>query len=108
MASLDIDTAEDLRRQLTEPSPHPGAELRLRQITGVGPKTVDYLRLLAGSTDTVAIDTHLIGFAMNAGVRNLSYSYLKQVYLRSAVLRSWQAGSIDAAVWSYMSDNTQA
>lgn len=103
MNELEIDTAEDLSRHLTEPELRNHAVKRLMVIRGVGPKTVDYLGMLTGLTTRVAIDRHLRQFAADAGITDLSYHHLQQVYLSAALARNWSPGSIDAAVWEYMS-----
>ncbi|MGW5439682.1 hypothetical protein [Nocardia asteroides] len=39
----------------------------------VGPKTVDYIAILTGSTGHVAVDTHIAGFIRAAGVPGGDY-----------------------------------
>lgn len=58
-----IETTDDLSQRLLEP------EFRgsLRRIRYVGPKTVDYLAILTGSDQHIAVDTHIQRFAQEAG-----------------------------------------
>jgi endonuclease III len=102
MADLGIETVADLRRHLGSPDLRPATVRRLRAVNGVGRKTVDYLAILAGLTERVAVDRHLAQFAADAGIANLSYDHLQQVYVAAAIARRWTPGAIDAAVWKHM------
>jgi hypothetical protein len=102
VADLGIETVSDLGRHLASPDLRPAAASRLRAVHGVGPKTVDYLAILAGLTERAAIDRHLAQFAADAGVADLSYDYLQQVYVAAALTRGWTPGAVDAAVWKHM------
>jgi endonuclease III len=98
MIDLEIETVTDLGRHLSTDQ-RPAAVARLRAVRGVGPKTIDYFAILAGSSDVVAIDRHLTRFAADAGISELSYGYLQQVYIAAALERGWTPGAVDAAVW---------
>lgn len=101
MTDLEIETVSDLGRHLASPDLRPAAVRRLRAVHGVGPKTTDYLAILAGLTDRVAVDRHLVQFAAAAGVADRSYDYLQQIYIAAAVARGWTPGAVDAAVWKH-------
>jgi hypothetical protein len=75
--------------------------VRLRQVKGVGPKTIDYLAILVGSDQHVAIDLHLRAFARDAGITTLTYSDLRGLYTAAAGERGWTPGDLDRAVWRY-------
>lgn len=93
-----LDTVADLRAWLTEPNNPPS----LRVIKGIGPKTQNYLSSVSGLS-AVAIDVHLRGFALEAGVREQSYSKLRALYEATARCMSVDAGALDHAVWEYCS-----
>ena len=38
-------------------------------VRGIGPKTIDYFKILCGEQDTAAVDMHLTRFLEQAGVR---------------------------------------
>lgn len=75
----------------------------LRQVTGVGPKTVDYIAILTGSTGHVAVDTHIAGFVRAAGVHGGDYHAINVLISRTASQLGCSAGALDAAIWNYMS-----
>ncbi|MCB5163794.1 hypothetical protein LG634_02910 [Streptomyces bambusae] len=92
------DTHADLRAWLGRPA----HRATLRAVTGVGPKTVDYLGNLVGGSQ-VAIDVHLRTFAAEAGIPDLPYAELRGVYEEAAVLLGHEPGGLDHAVWRYVS-----
>jgi endonuclease III len=73
----------------------------LRQIRGIGPKTVNYLAILAGSKQYVAVDRHLRAFVREAGITGLSDESVRRLYIAVAARRGWTPGDLDAAVWRY-------
>jgi hypothetical protein len=102
MEELRIETVADLRSQLTGEN---SQEVRaaLRNIHGVGPKTVDYLAILAGSEDDVAIDVHIQRFAAEAGVSDTSYQALRDAMITAARRRGCSPAAFDSAIWTHMS-----
>jgi hypothetical protein len=76
----------------------------LRRVKGVGPKTIDYLAILVGSSQHVAIDQHLRGFARDAGIADLTYDGLRTLYAAAAHRRGWRLGDLDAAIWRYQAN----
>ncbi|OLT47758.1 hypothetical protein BJF87_21320 [Gordonia sp. CNJ-863] len=100
-----VETVADLAGTLADETR--GRELRsaLRRIAYVGPKTVDYIAVLAGSAEHVAVDMHIKGFAREAGVSYWNdYSRVSQLVKDSAEAGGWSTGALDAAIWSYMSE----
>ncbi len=60
--------------------------LRLKNTKGIKDKTVDYLKILCGHKDTVAIDLHLMNFIKentNLGI-DLSYTTARQILISTA------------------------
>lgn len=100
-----VDRVADLANTLADEDR--GLELRraLRRIAYVGPKTVDYIAVLAGSAEHVAVDMHIKGFAREAGVSYWNdYSRVSQLVKETAEAGGWSTGALDAAIWSYMSE----
>jgi len=98
-----VETEADLKAWLSDE-----ANLaRLREIPGVGPKTVDYLQILAG-LDTSAIDRHLAFFLEQAGVPASTYEERKAVIEAAAGLLGVDRAVLDYSIWKYMSDRAAA
>ena len=76
---------------------------RLLAVHGIGPKTVDYFKILCGEQDTVAVDVHLTRFIEQAGVRVASYEQARTVIAEAARLLGVTAARLDHSIWTYMS-----
>lgn len=89
-----VETVSDLELRLH------GAEFvaLLREVRGIGPKTVDYMGCLVG-LDSVAVDRHVRTFARRVGVLNDDYDFLKSVFCCAADLLSLSRRQFDAWVW---------
>lgn len=98
-----VETTEDLQQALGDE----GFRSRLRAVKGVGPKTVDYLGILTGSTEHVAVDSQLRAFVRDAGVSASDYDEVRKVIIDAAADRGWDAGALDAAIWAHQSGATQ-
>ncbi|MFV3116703.1 hypothetical protein [Gordonia amicalis] len=100
-----IETVADLANTLANEQRGPELRRALRRIAYVGPKTVDYIAVLAGSVEHVAVDMHIKGFAREAGISHWNdYSRVSQLVKDTAEAGGWSTGALDAAVWSYMSE----
>lgn len=95
MHSKALDTTTDIREALES------ARFRsdLQSLSGVGPKTVDYMCCLAG-IDSIAVDRHIKTFAAKAGLQNSDYEFLKLSFCFAADLLSISRREFDAWVWS--------
>jgi len=93
-----IETSEDLRTHFR----YSGFSLSLRTISGIGPKTVDYLACLVG-IESIAIDRHVQAYALRAGVCSRDYDFLREVFCSAADLLSLSRRAFDAWVWSHES-----
>ena len=102
MITLKVDTVDDLYFHYVDPARVRRTREKLRAIHGVGPKTVDYLAILAGVREHAAIDTRLINFAVEAGIANHSYDFLSEVMRNVAIRLGCGARDLDSAVWHYM------
>lgn len=76
--------------------------LRLLEIKGIGPKTIDYLKMLSGK-QSIAIDRHLFKFLELAGVVVKTYEEANLVYCKVAQMMNIQQYELDKKVWTYMS-----
>ncbi len=88
-------------QQLAEFLTVPDHRADLLDIPGIGPKTYDYLGILVG-LDRIAVDVHLIGFAVLAGVNDLGYTPLRSAYEAAADRLGCARRALDRAVWRHM------
>jgi hypothetical protein len=79
----------------------------LLNVRGVGPKTVDYLKTLVG-LPAVAVDRHLRAFVSWAGLDLGDYEEISTVVGLTADLLGVHRGSLDHAIWSYVSNSRTA
>jgi endonuclease III len=76
---------------------------KLAAVHGIGPKTIDYFRILCGVQDTAAIDMHLTRFLQQAGVRVPSYEQARAVVAGAAAELGVPAARLDHSIWTNMS-----
>ena len=76
----------------------------LRKVNGIGPKTVDYLKILSGN-QAIAIDRHLFTFLEMAGIYHCSYDEASLIYARAAELLNISQYELDKKIWLYMVKN---
>ena len=74
---------------------------QLRKVDGIGPKTIDYLKILAGD-QAIAIDRHLFAFLELAGIPLCSYQEASLIYGKAAELLDIGQYELDKKVWMYM------
>ena len=75
---------------------------QLRQINGIGPKTIDYLKMLSG-IQAIAIDRHLFSFLELAGILSHTYGEASLIYSKASDLLGISKYELDRKVWLYMS-----
>lgn len=97
-ASEHIETESDLRNWLLDNSNLP----KLRSIKGIGPKTVDYFKILVG-VSTSAIDRHLLNFLGMAGLTSCGYSEAQAIINDTADILEVDRAYFDRSIWQYMS-----
>jgi len=78
------------------------AERRLKELRGIGNKTVDYFKILSG-IQTIAIDRYLLRFLKQAGIDPISYSKAREIVNKAAELIGIKASVLDHSIWKYMS-----
>ncbi len=92
-----VDTVDDLRAWLQN-----SANIsKLSSLHGVGPKTVDYLKSLAG-LPSVAIDVHLERFLHAAGVSPADYHDGRSLIEGAADRMGIDRTALDYSIWYYM------
>ena len=74
---------------------------QLRKVDGIGPKTIDYLKILSGN-QAVAIDRHLFAFLELAGICHCSYQEASLIYSKVSELLNISQYELDRKVWLYM------
>lgn len=78
----------------------------IQSISGIGPKTVDYMACLVG-IDSIAVDRHVRTFAKAVGVENGDYHFLRASFCCAADLLSVPRREFDAWLWSRAATSTQ-
>lgn len=106
LEDLEIETSEQLGDALRGEK---RAVVRhaLGRVRHVGRKTLDYLDVLTGSEDAVAIDVRVRHVAAEAGVEDSSYDHLARVIRAAAAVRGWSASDLDAALWAHGDASTR-
>jgi endonuclease III len=77
---------------------------QLLQINGIGPKTVDYLKLLSG-IQSIPIDRHLFKFLELAGIETKQYNFASFLYNEAANILHIEKKDLDYNIWNYMRSN---
>jgi hypothetical protein len=97
--SSGIETEGDLRIWLEGP----GNIEKLKELRGIGDKTVDYFRILIG-IDTGAVDRHVLRFLKNACIEASSYGEARDIINETADLLSVKRRTLDRSILRYMSN----
>lgn len=100
LAKQRVETTAELRGWLCLDS----ARQDLLSLHGIGPKTRDYLGCLVG-IDCIAVDRHIMRFAIDAGVSTTDYECLKLAVSYAADLLGLRRRDFDAWVWRTVSDS---
>lgn len=79
----------------------------LRQVRGIGPKSVDYLKSLVG-VPAVAVDRHIRTFVSWAGVSLFEYEDIRQVVCEAAEILGHGYCDLDHAIWQYVSTSSSS
>lgn len=93
-----IDTEDILRYWLQEAE----SEKLLLQLKGIGPKTIDYLKMLVG-LQSIAVDRHIRTFVKAAGLKHTQYEDIRQVVEITAHILALDRNSFDLSIWLYIS-----
>ena len=103
LSNQGVNTERDFKKWLTIGN----NLLKLREIHGIGPKTVDYFRLLTGF-QTNAVDRHLLNFLKKAGIDVSGYDEAQDVINLAADKMSIARSHFDHSIWTYMSTSHSA
>lgn len=94
LSDCSVEHIDDLKECLLDRA----FVVSLRDVRGIGPKTVDYMGCLVG-LDSVAVDRHVRTFAKRVGVMEDDYDFLKTVFCYAADLLAVSRREFDAWVW---------
>ena len=97
-ATEGVEVETDLRQWLANEDNLP----KLRSIKGVGPKTIDYFKILVG-IPTSAIDRHLLNFLGLAGLAPCDYHDAQITINVAADILSVDRAHFDHSIWQFMS-----
>lgn len=95
-----VETEADLREWIEN---HTNIT-RLKRLRGIGNKTADYFKILAGIS-TSAVDRHLIEFLNRAGIdiEIKNYSAAREIINKTADRMKIKKSVLDHSIWKYMS-----
>ena len=101
-ASEGVENEAELRTWLEDPATNG----KLREVSGVGPKTADYFKILVGMAES-AIDRHLSGFLTLAGIPPAAYRQEQTTINAAADLLRIDRAMFDHSIWQYMSQRSR-
>lgn len=81
--------------------------LKLLKINGIGPKTIDYFKILTG-IQTCAIDRRLLDFLKHAGIEISNYDEAKEIINSAADKMGVQRSYFDHSIWEYIGKERQS
>lgn len=93
-----VETVSDLSEWITLET----SRARLRRIKGIGPKSVDYIRMLVGQP-VVPMDRHLFKIVAMAGVGTSDYSSAQTAFVEGAIRAGLSVSFAERSVWRLMS-----
>ena len=96
-----VDTESQCREWLLDDS----NLVLLRQVRGIGPKSVDYLKSLVG-VPAVAVDRHVRTFVKWSGLSLTQYEDIRQIVCDAAEILGCGYGDLDHAIWLYVSSRS--
>jgi endonuclease III-like uncharacterized protein len=98
LLSQNLETVDDLSGFLEKE----GNREQLLAVRGVGPKTVDYLKMLVG-IPSVAVDRHIFRFVELAGIESANYDQARSAVEEAAGILAVDISVLDHSILSYMS-----
>ncbi len=91
-----IETEDDLSQWLMNEM----NLMKLAKIKGVGPKTLDYFKILTGA-QTCAIDRRLLDFLSQGDIEVSGYDEAKEIINLSADIMGVRRAYFDHSIWKY-------
>ena len=95
----NVQTEEDFREWISKDV----NIKKIKNISGIKCKTVDYIKILLG-LNTNAIDRHLLEFIKLAGINIYSYHEAHEIISKTAELLNVNEAYFDHSIWKYMSE----
>ena len=95
----NVESEEELQHWLLRDD----AREKLACIKGIGPKTIDYMAVLAG-IPTIAIDVHMRRFLEEAGITSGTYENAHTIFQAAARRLGVDPVALDHSIWMYMSN----
>lgn len=103
LTHLLIDHGVENESELLAWLDRPGSEARVTAIKGIKDKTFQYLRLLAGAEDAVAVDRWMWRVLDDAGVSASDFDEAHELIGAAAMLLDVTPSTLEHSLWSYMS-----
>lgn len=97
LSAEGIETEDDLGQWLMNEE----NLFKLATIKGVGPKTIDYFKILTGA-QTAAIDRRLLDFLSQGSIQVSNYDEAKEVINLAADLMGVRRAYFDHSIWEYI------
>ena len=104
---ISVETVPELAARFRNARLESETRAALVRVKHVGPKTLDYIAILTGSNNHVAVDQHVAGFVREAGVGSMDYAGIAGLVTYTAGFLKCSPGALDAAIWNYMSDRAK-
>lgn len=98
MYKCNVNTEDDLAKWILDDQ---NAE-SLLEISGVGRKTIDYMKLLSGQ-QAIPIDRHMFQFLEIAGIMTADYKEASRILRKAASVLEVGESVLDKTIWNYMS-----
>lgn len=78
--------------------------LALSNLKGIKSKTIDYLKILTGHKETVAVDIRLLNFIKLScpDLDNITYEFAKELLMKTAKKLRVEPATLDFSIWTYM------
>ncbi|MBS4057531.1 MAG: hypothetical protein KGZ82_09465 [Bacteroidales bacterium] len=78
--------------------------LALSNLKGIKSKTIDYLKILTGHKETVAVDIRLLNFIKLScpDLDNITYEFAKELLMKTAKKLRVEPATLDFSIWAYM------
>lgn len=70
-------------------------------LNGIGPKTVDYIKLLV-NVPAIAVDRHIRRFVSNAGINKTKYEDIREIVSMTADILDIPYRTLDHAIWKFV------
>lgn len=96
-AVCSVETLDDFQRWVITTA----AVTKLRAIHGIGPKSIDYLRMLSGHA-AVPMDRHLFRFVAFAGVCTKNYEIAQRAFTDGCTMAGLDTRDAEHQLWILM------